>query len=495
MNDESALRPSMRVGAEGLIVGWHGPLGPCVARFETWSRSDPNFACTLGNAGADLSATPALWPIADKLCVAFCEQEGAFVARLDAQGALLGPPELVAPNASAVAIAGGPERATLFCADDGGIVFVELDEAGASEPQRCLSERRAGAILSAARVGNEALLAFAHRGATGFGVVCARDGKHTMVRHPTRVACEDLDLRAAGTRAAVVLELGSRVHIAILGPGGKVIERPHEMARTELACPQVVWTEDSFTALARDNLRLRVVPTHENGEEFLLPRCNGAFAAGFWAQHLFALEIEANDSGAELRLWRVARDASQPQQRVVPLSLSDAAPRRARLAARHVLHGLCDRIEHAHGYRTIGVRPTMNADGSMLSVLDTEGRLSLALAPRDGALSLRVVSALGDDPRLPDPPSSLVRLARWVKTRVSSTARAAESRERAWADKLAEALDASVLRLDSAGAVLVLELRLAALPAVDRLDQWVRRVRQEQTERTGQRAQTSEEPA
>ncbi|MCZ7680399.1 MAG: hypothetical protein M5U28_17185 [Sandaracinaceae bacterium] len=77
-----AQAPSMRVGRDGFVVGWHGALGPCVARFETWTRESPLYARALGHAGADLPVVPALWLTGGRLVAVWCEGEGRVRAGL-----------------------------------------------------------------------------------------------------------------------------------------------------------------------------------------------------------------------------------------------------------------------------------------------------------------------------------------------------------------------------------------------------------------------------
>src|SRR5688500_8395464 len=80
---EQRERPSLHVASDGgLVVGWHGALGPCVARFELWSRERPMFAKTLGAPGADLPSVPALWAPPGALFAFWCEEDGAHGAQI-----------------------------------------------------------------------------------------------------------------------------------------------------------------------------------------------------------------------------------------------------------------------------------------------------------------------------------------------------------------------------------------------------------------------------
>lgn len=456
----------------GIVVGWHGPLGPCAAWFEAWSRERPLIARTFGAPGADVAAVPALWAQRDALAVLWCEDDGAHVARLHRTGSV-SVDRLLVPGAYAVAVAGG-SNAAVFAADDAGIVRVELDEhlRTIGEPRRCVAERRAGLMLSAAQLSGEAILVFAHRGAPSFGVVHGE----TTVRHTLRGDCEDLDVAAAGGRAAVVLEIDGAIEHAEIAADAKLIERPRPLFPREsgaFSSPRAVWTEDSFAALARHGDRLRVEPLGPKGDAFVLPRCDGPFDALFWRQHFLAVEVHDE----EIRLWRCKRDGSAPQQRTIPIALDDAEQRRAKLVVRNVLASLSDRIEQAHGYRERGSRAALAHDGSRLDVVDERGRVTLGVRVTEtSALRLTVTSAIGEDAS-PEEPSSLVRLAR----RLFSKKGSASDTERSWAAHVASRIDAGVVHVERAGAVMVLELELAVLPTADRLESWLRELRSGQT--------------
>lgn len=492
MRGGHAQAPRVLVGRDGFAVGWHGPLGPCVARFEAWTRERPLYARALGHAGADLPVVPALWLTRGSLVAIWCEGEGAFAQAIDDGGGARDP-LLVHAGATAIALARSDDRATLFCADERGIVRVELDAAARplGPARRCDSERRAGAVLSAARVRDQAVCAFVHRGGSSLGVIATRGAEELVVRHPIAGSARSVAIASSGGRAGVAVEQeGDRVLVGVLGPDGKFVERPRPaLERTLLraGAPRVVWTEDAFTLLVHERAgdRLHVAPLGPSGVEITLPRCEGPFAAAYWAQHFFALEVSPDEDGAELRLWRFARDGSGQQERVSRVDQPDAAPRRTALAARRVLTSLSESMARAHGYRDVEERPALSPDGATLTLLDGDGRLTVTAAPYEERVRMRVASTLGDDARLPEAPSSLVRLARWVKERLSSVAREQAAADRAWAEALAAELDAAVLRMDRAGAALVLELVLAELPLAARLDRWLRRLRDEHAGRAG----------
>jgi hypothetical protein len=443
------------------------------------------FARTLGNPGLDRPGAPLIWPVAGHIVAIWCEEDGAFGAALATDGTTSSEPALLVPGARAIALAPAAERATLFAADEGGIARIDLDVRGAplGAVRRCVNERRAGALLSATRLRDESLLVFAHRGEASLGVVATRGDDDVVVRHPLRAPCDDLSLHSAGGRAAVALELGGALQIAVIGTDGKLVERPRavlERSGMALGSPHVLWTEDRWTLLAHERGADRlVVRRHDGGDEaegFELPRCGGTFDAQYWVQSFFALEITPEREGGELRLWRCARDGGDPQQRVTQIVLDDAPVRRSRLAMRDALSSLSSRIARA-SYREAPAHPALARDGASLTVLDADGRLTVAFAPDEVGFRLRVASALGDDARLPEAPSSLVRLASWIRHRLSPDARAQATRERAFGEERARELGGTLLRLDRAGAALVLELALAALPDADVLAPWLRALR------------------
>ncbi len=482
--------PSMILGQHGFAVAWRGPLGPGVAWFEAWSRAEPAFARTLGTPGADLAVVPALWRLDDRIAAFWCEEAGAFAAAIE-KGGSVGEAVCVLEGARDLALAPGSDRATLFCADDGGIVRVDVDVTlrPVRDPVRCVAERRGGVMLAAAHVHEEALLAYVHRGAPSFGIVATRGADQVAVRHPTWHAFESVDLCASGSRAALVLELvGGTLSRGLVGLDGKLIERPRpflERHLGRLSAPRVVFREDDWTVLAREpDLSSLIVAPPSDEASFKLPRSQEPFAAAFWNQHYYALEVSGDEDGAELRLWRCDRKGEGQQQRVVRIKPSDAPARRTQLAARQVLSGLLARASRPATYREQRTRADLAADGCSLSVADEIGRLSLAFAPAQGGVRMRVVSTLGeDDLRLPDPPSSLVRLARWVRERVSPRARSIAERERAWGAQLAQVLGGTLQRVERAGAALILELALPSLPLPEPLDAWLRRLRSEHAER------------
>src|SRR5690606_40311967 len=98
-----SARPSLHLSHRGLVIGWSSPIGPAVARFETWAREAPVFARTLGHPGLDRRVAPLVWPAAGHLVVIWCEEEGAFAATLAMDGLWASTPARILPGAHAVA--------------------------------------------------------------------------------------------------------------------------------------------------------------------------------------------------------------------------------------------------------------------------------------------------------------------------------------------------------------------------------------------------------
>jgi len=471
-----------------MVMSWHGALGPMLARFEAWTREDPVFVHGLGHAGADLPVPPALWVHGEGIVVVWCEDDGAWASSCTLTGERTAEPARVLDGVSRIALARGRRDATLFGADGRGLVSIGLDPRGVAtgDPARHVDERRPPAQLTAARLQGESLCVAIHEGAREWTLVACRGGAGTTVRHRHAGTVDDARIRAVGTRAALLLAGSSGVELALVGGGGKVIERPHgvfERGVTGLDAPDAVWSDDHWVVLARDAKAgvIRVEPLAAKGAAFTLPRCDGAFSAGYYSQHYYALEIEPSGDDAELRLWRCTKTGDHQQQRVDVLVNPDAKAARQRRVVRAGLGSLADRLGMARGYRDAASRPTLSRDGAVLELLDETGRLTVAARPDpSGGLAVRVASALGDDPELTEAPSSLVRLAAWVKLRLSAKAREALEARHAWAVGLADAIEATVHRVDRAGHTLVLELRMGALPEPERFLRWLEQLRESQ---------------
>ncbi|MEZ4339350.1 MAG: hypothetical protein R3B82_22230 [Sandaracinaceae bacterium] len=481
-------RPGFYLGSLGLIFTWHGPLGPMVARYGSWSRERPELVRGLGHPGADRPVTPALEVTSEGVVVVWCEEDGAWASCLAEDGAEDGP-RLVLPEAASIALAGGRDGLRLFGGDEGGVVSIALDARGAprGEPVRHVTETRPPPQLTATRLRDERLCVAVHPGEPDWTSIAVREGEASVVRHRGRRPLEDARAQAVGGRAAVLLAGGGRIEIALLGPGGKVVERPHAVFPVGTghgAWPDAVWVDDHWVVLARDVTAgaLVVQPLGDKGEPFGFPRCEGPFAAAYRSQTFYALEVGlVDDDEAELRLFRCDRRGEGQQQRVDRVPNPEAASLRERRAIRHALGALADHLRRARGYRDAAIRPALGREGASLEMADGDGCMRLTARPDpDGGVALRVESSLGGEGALEPPPSSLVRLAAWVRTRFSSAAREAVAARATWARELAEGLGARLARVERAGTALVLELRLDAMPPAEPLQTWLRRLRDAQ---------------
>jgi hypothetical protein len=482
MNDAPA--PAMWLAPEGLAVGWLGPLGPAVAWLETWAR-DARFTALLGRPGAHRPVTPIPWIVDGGLVAFWCEDEGAFAQRLEPGRATT--PALLLPGAARIALAAGPTGATLFGADDRGLLRRDVDASGrpVGELRRTLTERQPPPLLAATRLRDTAVLVHAYPGSASLGVLSARGADEVRVKHPLRLPCRELALSGSGTRATVVLGLDDgSLEVALLGAEGVMVERPHrvlERVGARLESPRVTFRENAWVLLVRDADRDRLLLRSLGGDriETELPDCRGRFAARYWSRHFFALEASPGDDGAELRIWRCAHDGGSPEHRIASIRLLDAPVRRVQLEARTALTSVVDRLARGQGYRDEPPRAEVRPDGASLSFADREGHLSLSVHAEAGGVRLAVTSALGHEVEPPEV-TALVRLARWIRERVSTTARAEAERDRSLGVRLAEALGGTLVRIDRAGGALALEIALERVPAVEMLAAWVRQLRAEQ---------------
>ncbi len=482
-----APAPGMWLGREGLAVGWLGPLGPAVAWFETWAREHPRLATHFGTPGAHRAVTPIPWLVDGGLVVFWCEDEGAFGQRLEPADAAA--PQLLLPGAERLALAAGPTGATLFGADERGILHRDVDGLGRAvgELRRTLTERQAPPLLAATRLRDAAVLVYAHPGSPRLGVLSVRGADEVRVKHPLRAPCRELAVSGAGGgRATVALALDhGSLQAALLGAEGVMVERPHpvmERQGSRLVSPRVVFRENAWVLMVRDAERDRLLARSlgPDAAELALPDCRGPFIARYFARHFFAIEATPHEAGAEVRIWRCAHDGSSPERRVVAVSLPDAPVRRVQRDARAMLTALADRLGRGHGYRDEAPRAEVRPDGASLSLADREGHLTLSVSAEASEVRLAASSALGEGAPAPQVPGSLVRLARWVRMRVSKAAREEAARERGAGVRLAEALGGRLVRIDRAGPAVVLELALARLPEAEALAAWVRQLRAEQ---------------
>ena len=460
----------------------------------------------LGHAGAEVDETPALLVGGDFVVPFWCEEDGAWGARYDLEGNQVSRPSLVLPGARRIALASSRERAVLFGSDGKGLLSLRVDGLGEplADPVRHLGETRPPALLSAVRVRDESLCVAVFPGEGSWLTLSVGAADSALVRHRHAAPIHDLRARSVGSRAVVLLSTPSKVELAVVSGSGRVIQRPHEVfprGMTGLQWPDAVWADDRWVVLAQaaDAEVIHAQPLAKKGGSkaagarpmFSLPKCAGPFAAAYHSQTYYALEVDALVDHAEMRLWRCSKTGDQQHQRVNDVVHAGAGVRRRQREVRSALGALALRMGEARGYRGTSARPALARDGASLELLDERGRLNVSVHPETESedLALRVASALGDDPVLEEAPSSLIRLATWIRRRLSSAAREAEALRMAWAAGLAAEIDARVARVDHSGNTLVLELLVEALPSSDTFQRWIERVRDAQASPSG------EEPA
>lgn len=477
------IPPAVVLGARGLTLGSFDALGPVVAHLESWRRETPVFCRHVGAAGLTAARPPALAARRDRLIVAWCEAQGddggAWAAALDWEEGAHGPAVRVAPGATRVTLAGDERSLTLFAADGEGVVSRRLGLRGGDVTldgplERHAQERRGGALLASAMVRGEPLAVFAFEGDEAWSVVVRRRGAFTTVRHALSGPIGDLRLAAGGGRAAVVLsERGAGTRFAVLGPDGRLVERPYPFfpaGTPALEGGHPVWVEDRWAvvAAASDELHGRL----EREAPFALPTIPPPVAVVHRAKHLYCFGAE---EGA-VTLLRCDREGHAVQRRALPMSPADASDRAARQRIRALLAAVAER--ETAGYRDAS-RTALTRDGVALSLATSRGeRRELRLEPVDGALRLRVLDrASGSSAGLLA--RAVGALGRWLRP----SARRAAAELEGWATGLAEALDGSLVdvRLDGGG--LTLELTRASLPEPGELARWWRRVREEHSTR------------
>lgn len=464
--------PAVILDARGLTVGVSDPLGPVVARFESWRRGAPVFCRHVGVVGTALAAVPALHASREGLWVAWCEEDGAWMCALDWEDGAATTPRLVLEGAAQIALAGDGGQATLFAADAEGIAAVDLRASddgpeGAGPSRRLLTERRAGARLAAAVLRDERLLVWAFAGDEAWGTSCGRGERWTTVRHPLPGAVRDVRTSAGGGRVAVTIDAGEETRLAILGAGARVFERPHPFFPTgtpPLRSAAPVWVEDRWAVLAAapdQTLRARL----EAQPPFALPALGPSLTFRHRAKHLYAF---ADQPGA-LQLLRCDREGHAVQRRTLPLEPVDADTRGLRQRVRATLAAVVER--GATGYRDASQIPSLDRDGAELTM---GAHRRLRLEPHEGALRLSLVDRDG-----PAPSGWIGRALRAATRRWRPSARRADAEARAWTDELARALDATVTEYALTPGGLTLELSCPSLPEAADLARWWRRVREE----------------
>lgn len=502
-----------------LVVGWMAPWGPSLARVERGRSPDDARGLVLGEPGASREP-PHLVEIGERLVVAWIDAQGAAAALLEephdgvgstpatllvtdgsrGETALAYTERLpIADGARSLAVArSGDAHAWLAVAVDGGVRVgrlrrdgrVELEEAPwivrqGVTPRMVLEEVHGEPILAAIFPGERELL-----------VARREAGKSSVVSHRLEHPVTSIAMQAAGSRLALALgsEGGDRVSCAYLDARGRITERPvatidryaGEHVVGEIDGVAVVWVDDAFRLVARDR-RARVayvLPFLEvGGAVAVVSKVPGPPHARFAAPRLELVSAEADDDEGLLSIIRARADGTE----AAPLEVRLAPPARvarARGAAR--AHACCVEVARTvagASYRDAtlvaepledGARLALDASGQSLSVrFEGDRRFLVSLETRD---------ASGE--RLELDESTLGRLGRWVRQRLSSTARGVAQREEAWARARAEELAGTIelLRAEVRAASdrgAILEIVLGSVPRPDVVARWVERVREE----------------
>ena len=490
-----SVRPAFYIGSRGLIFGWHGPLGPMLARYESASRELPAFAVGLGFPGTTLPVTPEISVGADHVLVAWCEEDGAWMARYGLDGEVRFGPKLMLPRARAIAIAAGRERGTLFGSDGSRFLWVGLDRQG--DPlggvQTLDGESRAAPRLSAVHVDsrNESLCVAVHRGSREWATLTVYPGEdveHTLVRHRAGLVLNDVQARAVRSRSAVLFCGADRVEVSLIGEKGKVIERPHPVYPRGIGAldsPDAVWADDRWMVLARSPERQEILARPFTKEEptFSLAGCEGRFSAIYRSQTYYTLEVQTEGDTAWFCLGRCSKTGEQHSRRRSAVENLAGRSIRLRREVRGLFQSYASGMQRgsARGYRDGLARPEVTRDGTQIELVDAQGSLRITGGPTpDGArVELSVRSGIGEFD-LAEVPSSLVRLAQWIRGRFSSASRREEQLRTAWATELAEALEAQLVEVTRAGDQVILALVLERLPTTERFHAWVKRLRDSQ---------------
>ncbi|MGE0786810.1 MAG: hypothetical protein AB7S26_14155 [Sandaracinaceae bacterium] len=486
----SAEPPAFSFGRHGLIAAWPSPLGPVVARFERFGSEAPVLARALGRPGARLTGPVVLARGEDGLDVAWCDEAGAWHARYQVERGSLSVPALRLPGAVHAALGGG----YLFGVDAEGITARRVVGMGSEEYEdapivRVVAEQRAGFVIATDAVRDEAVLVFTHPDDRLFGVASLADGEPPrVVRHSIDRRASALRVRAVGGRAAVLIGTdGGGISHALLAKDAKLVERPHDVLPVGIGAIEgfdVVWTDDRWTALAREAAggALHVIPIGDREPRFTLPRSGARFAADYFGQCFFAAEVEPRGDDVELVVWRVEADGSAPQRRAVIVRAEDASERRIARDVKATFALVAARVASSAGYRTRAQSAAEEGDG--LTLYDEGGTVSVrARAEVDRAsdvasVALRVSLGPGEpDGELGEVPGSLVRLAQWMRERWDADARRQREERARWAAEEAAKIGGLLEDVAAAGPNVELTIGLAELPSADELERWVRGLR------------------
>ena len=467
---ESVARCRVALRGHGLLVAWAGRWGPAVALLDTPRALAPRWSTYLGSDRALACPTPR-W-VGGRPVVAWVDPVGAWVwtEGQDARCVLRG--------ATAASVDGRGDRLWVAAAGAEGLVLsrrrlVDLEE----EAREVVHERADVRALALAELRTGPLVAYGLADPL-LGVAAGTGEAIRDVRHALERPVRDLDARAAGTRAVLALADGSAaLRAAVVDGEGRMRERAHVVLRGSgpFVEPTAYWADDAFAVAGRDAgagalraVRLDGRP-HAGFEDVGAP---AGWAYGQGSVLLATLRSRPGEGGVRdrLALRKQGVDGAGALAHEVVCTPADEAHRRRVVEARDCFERLRDLLAG------VGYRDARGAAGIDPRALEgrfrgAEREVAVRLEVREGE-PCRLTLATGDGSGAP-PASSLLRLARWVRLRLSPAARREEAAREAWARGLVgEEVPLAAVRRDARGAHL--ELRPAEPPAARELLEWLR---------------------
>lgn len=456
----------------GLGVAWNGGFGPVLAYLDD-DRSLVVDRCRyLGVEASEDAPVPRLVWDEGELRAAFLQQDGPWATFHDEPNGL----RLLSAEADEQHIARavdwvvGESSPGLVVADGGGLVLHRGHRA-----ERFLEQTDIAAPLRAVATTEGLLVVHGVRATAAVGVVLlAADGSVRSVRHRLRAPLKSLDIEAVRGQTALALGFDTdRVDLAILDSAGAMRERLHTVARRPgqvLDAPLVRWIDNGFCVAVREpgDGNVRVQTLDEKRAPITLQAEPGPFGLAFYRRELVLVQLlAAGDERWRLRLRIAEADGTGQQVRELACEPVDAPKRRRTRRARLDVRALRSALA-APSYRgSADVAVDRRDDGLGLTVHHPGDVVRLELEP--GAMGTRLTLVAARPDALDEPPStSLVRLARWVKDRLSPEARADAAAALAWAEGVAQSVDGATLhRVDRAGDALVLDLDVADITTAD----------------------------
>jgi hypothetical protein len=243
-------------------------------------------------------------------------------------------------------------------------------------------------------------------------------------------------------------------------------------------------------------VRERPLWTASPGPLAFLP--DGKTLAAWWCGAVWLRDAETGDiiatSDAEPAADSAPDTARGPSSRTVTLRSRDLDPRRPlppvaavpvieRVARAPVgalqeaaaeLLGRLSTVWAERGYRKPGAVAARDADGLGIRLPLRSGFAYVQMRMREAQLSISVTATADEsDPELP-PSSSLVRLSRWIRDRISAEARRQAAADREWAAEIAPEGSAGEPRVERGPGSLTIHLERTSLPTLDDLEAIVR---------------------